>query len=74
MLNIEESTITELQNAMQNKEITSGFPSMSILIEQKENKLPVGSYWIARKFDEAMLFKVTYALEQILNARRNPFS
>lgn len=44
----------------------SGFPSMSIPIGQKSDKMPLGSYWIARRYDEATLIKVTYAVEQAL--------
>jgi amidase len=50
----------------------TGFPSMTIPIGQKNNKIPLGSYWIARRFDEATLFKVTYAAEQLLGIHLAP--
>ena len=45
----------------------TGFPAMSVPIGQRENKVPIGSYWIARRFDEATLIKAAYAVEQVLN-------
>ena len=56
-----------LCEVMTNISSFTGFPGMTIPIGQKQDKIPVGSFWIARRFDEAALFKVTYALEQILN-------
>jgi amidase len=50
----------------------TGFPWMSIPIGQKEDNVPMGSYWIARRFDEATLIKATYAMEQILNLNLRP--
>ena len=47
---------------------------MTIPIGMGKDNLPFGSYWIARRFDEKSLIRVTYALEQILNARKNPLS
>jgi amidase len=50
----------------------TGFPSMTIPIGKKENRVPVGSYWIARRFDEAKLIKATYAVEQIMGLCLKP--
>jgi len=50
----------------------TGFPSMTIPIGQRHDNVPIGSYWIARRFDEAMLFKVTYAVEQMLGLTLRP--
>jgi amidase len=50
----------------------TGFPSMTIPIGQKSDKLPIGSYWIARRYDEASLFRATYAVEQLLNLNLVP--
>jgi amidase len=44
----------------------TGFPSMTIPIGYGKNKVPIGSYWIARRFDEGTLIKATYAMEQLL--------
>jgi len=50
----------------------TGFPSMTIPIGQREDKLPIDSYWIARRFDEASLFRATYAVEQLINVNLIP--
>jgi amidase len=50
----------------------TGFPSMTIPIGNKQDKIPAGSFWMARRFDEATLFKATYAIEQILNLSLKP--
>ena len=53
----------------------TGFPCMTIPAGTTgEENLPLGSFWAARRFEEKSLIRVTYALEQILNARRNPLS
>jgi len=50
----------------------TGFPSMSIPIGMKKDGVPAGSIWMARRFDEKSLLRVTYAVEQLLNARKDP--
>ena len=50
----------------------TGFPSMTVPIGQRQDKLPVGSYWIARRFDEATLIKVAYGVEQLLGLCLRP--
>jgi Asp-tRNA(Asn)/Glu-tRNA(Gln) amidotransferase A subunit family amidase len=50
----------------------TGFPSMTIPIGMSADNLPLGSFWAARRFDEKSLIRVGYAVEQILNARKNP--
>ena len=50
----------------------TGFPCMTIPIGQKQDKIPMGSYWVARRFDEAMLIRVTYAVEQIMKLTLRP--
>jgi len=52
----------------------TGFPSMTIPVGMAKNNLPLSSFWIARRFGEASLVRITYALEQILNARCNPLN
>ena len=44
----------------------TGFPSMSIPIGSGENRIPIGAYWIARRYDEATLLRVTCAAEGLL--------
>ena len=50
----------------------TGFPCMTIPIGTTKDNLPLGSSWAARRQDEATLVRVTYAIEQISGARRNP--
>ena len=47
----------------------TGFPYMTIPVGATKDGLPLGSSWAARRFDEAALIRVTYALEQILADR-----
>jgi amidase len=44
----------------------TGFPSMSIPIGSGENGMPIGSYWIAKRYDEATLLRITGAVENLL--------
>lgn len=44
----------------------TGFPSMSIPIGSGENRIPIGSYWIAKRYDEAALLRITGAVEGLL--------
>lgn len=50
----------------------TGFPCMTIPIGQRQDKMPMDSYWIARRFDEATLLKVTYAVEQLMGLCLSP--
>ena len=50
----------------------TGFPSMTIPVGMTKNNMPMGSYWIARRYDEATLLKVTYAVEQLLGLCLKP--
>jgi len=81
-----EKTITELDRIFDENRIDvmlntmftniapfTGFPSMSIPIDQsRSDNIPLDSYWIARRFDEASLLKVCYAVEQILGLKLRP--
>ncbi|MCL2351540.1 MAG: amidase family protein [Firmicutes bacterium] len=44
----------------------TGFPCMTIPIGRKKDNVPIGSYWTARRFDEAKLIRAAYAAEQRL--------
>ena len=44
----------------------TGFPSMSIPIGSAEDRIPMGAYWIAKRYDETMLFRITCAVEKLL--------
>jgi amidase len=50
----------------------TGFPAMTIPIGQRRDSLPIGSYWMARRYGEATLIKATYAAEQKLGLRLKP--
>jgi amidase len=50
----------------------TGFPCMTIPIGQRQDKLPLDSYWIARRFEETTLLKVTYAVEQLMGLCLSP--
>ena len=51
----------------------TGFPSMTIPIgQQKDDNMPLDSYWIARRFDEGRLLRVVYAAERILAIKPRP--
>ncbi|MCL1795539.1 MAG: amidase family protein [Clostridia bacterium] len=50
----------------------AGFPSMSIPIGQRRDKLPIGSTWIARRFDEATMLRAAYAAESGLGLDLRP--
>ena len=49
-----------------------GFPSMTVPMGQRENRSPIPSYWMARRFDEAVLVKVGRAVEKLLNLNLRP--
>ena len=50
----------------------TGFPSMSIPIGSAEDRIPIGSYWIAKRYDEATLLRITYAVEKLLKVKCVP--
>jgi len=51
----------------------TGFPSITFPIGQRQdNNMPVQAYFAARRFDEAMLIRVAYIIEQALGLRMRP--
>jgi amidase len=50
----------------------TGFPSMSIPIGSHENRMPIGSYWIAKRYNEATLLRITFAAEARLGVSCTP--
>lgn len=50
-----------------------GFPSMTVPMGQRENRSPIPSYWMARRFDEAVLVKAGRAVEKLLDLKLRPF-
>jgi amidase len=82
-----ETAITDLDNifASQNLDILlcpseaddaiaplTGFPSGTIPIGFREDGVPVGLYFIARRFDEVGLIRAMYAVEQLVGDRQMP--
>ncbi len=49
-----------------------GFPSMTIPMGQRENRSPIPSYWMARRFDEAALINVGRVVEKLLALNLKP--
>lgn len=50
----------------------TGFPSMTIPIGQRQDRIPIDSIWIARRFDEAKIIKAAYAAEKLLSMNLKP--
>jgi len=50
----------------------TGFPSMTVPIGQRADNMPLDSYWVARRYDEASLLKITFALEQLMGLNLHP--
>ncbi len=50
----------------------TGFPCMTIPIGQKQDNMPMSSYWMARRFDEARLLRIVHAAEQGLGIKLRP--
>jgi len=50
----------------------TGFPSGTIPVNIRENAVPIGLYFIARRFDELTLIRVMYAVEQLIGKRNTP--
>jgi len=51
----------------------TGFPSMTIPIGQRQdNNMPIRAFFTARRFDEATMIKVAYAVENILGLCLRP--
>jgi amidase len=50
----------------------TGFPALTVPIGIKENKMPIGSYWIARRWQDRELLAFGAVLEEMLGARQNP--
>jgi amidase len=50
----------------------TGFPSMTIPIGSHENRIPIGAYWIAKRYDEATLLRTAFAAESLLRVECVP--
>jgi amidase len=50
----------------------TGFPSMTLPIGTQENAMPVGAYWIAKRYDETTMLRTVFAAEQALGVRCVP--
>lgn len=49
-----------------------GLPSLSLPIGFDKNNLPIGMQIIGKQFDEALIYKLAYEIEQTLNLDLNP--
>ena len=49
-----------------------GFPSMTLPMGQRSDRAPIPCYWMARRFDEAVLVKVGRAVEKLLGLTLRP--
>ena len=49
-----------------------GFPSMTLPMGQRSDRAPSPCYWMARRFDEAVLVKVGRAVEKLLDLHLRP--
>ncbi|MDR0473041.1 MAG: hypothetical protein LBH43_05170 [Treponema sp.] len=47
----------------------TGFPAITIPIGQREDRIPMDSYWMARRFDEAALLGTVFEVERLLGCR-----
>ena len=45
---------------------------MSVPLGADEDEMPFGSYWIARRYDEATLLRMAFAAETLLQVRCLP--
>ena len=49
-----------------------GFPSMTLPMGQRSDRSPIPCYWMARRFDEAIMVKVGRAIEKLLGLTLRP--
>lgn len=50
----------------------TGFPSLTIPVGQRRDRLPLDSYWIARRYDEGRLLSAACAAEKALGLELRP--
>lgn len=48
-----------------------GYPAATIPIGIKSNNIPIGSYWMGKKYDETTLLKILDVIERDLNKNFN---
>lgn len=51
-----------------------GFPTMTIPIGKDENDIPIGTYVLAKKYDEQTLLQIGYHIESLIQGRINPIT
>jgi len=51
---------------------STGFPSLTLPIGVRADRIPFGAHWIARRYDEATLLRIAHAAERLLNVRCVP--
>ena len=50
----------------------TGYPSMTLPIGTQASGMPIGAYWIARRYDEATMLRIAFAAETKLGVRCAP--
>ncbi len=50
----------------------SGFPTMTIPIGVDEENIPIGTFFLAKHYEEDKLISILYSLEQVTKKRHNP--
>jgi len=51
-----------------------GFPTMTVPIGRDELKIPIGTYLLAKKYDEQTLLSIGLLIEQLIKGRINPIT
>jgi amidase len=70
----EDYRVDVLLSAVENSEAAplTGFPGATLPAGVRADGLPIGSYWMARRFDEAGLLRVMAMAEKLFPMRREP--
>jgi Asp-tRNA(Asn)/Glu-tRNA(Gln) amidotransferase A subunit family amidase len=50
----------------------TGFPSLSVPIGSREDRIPIGCYWIGKRYVEGTLLRIAFAAESLLDVRCTP--
>jgi len=51
-----------------------GFPTMTVPIGKDELNIPIGTYLLAKKYDEQTLLQVGQLIERLIKGRINPIT
>ncbi|MDL2229921.1 hypothetical protein LJC14_06700 [Treponema sp. OttesenSCG-928-L16] len=56
-----------LCGAFSNIAPATGFPSITVPVGKEKNNVPIGSYWIARRYDEGRLLRAAHCAEKLIS-------